>query len=586
MTEAAQARIKEILNNLYGEQTAVSLTQRIEDRLRGFDRTLDRGEWAEKRYQLSQRDAILITYGDMIREKAASPLKTLASFCREYLEGVVSGIHILPFFPWSSDDGFSVINYTEVDPQLGSWEDVLRLSQDYRLMFDAVINHISVESSWFQGFLRNDPHTRDFFIVPDEGWDYSKVVRPRTSPLLTTFETVEGEKKVWTTFSADQADLNYHNPELLYEMIELLLFYVSHGARMIRLDAIAFIWKESGTACIHLPQVHQIVQLFRTLFEWAAPETLIITETNVPHKDNVAYFGDGTNEAHLVYNFPLPPLVLHTFHTGSCRVISDWAASLHLPSDQTTFFNFLASHDGVGLNPARGILSDEQIDALVALTRAHGGFINSKTNQDGTSSPYELNINFYDALNDPKGREPLELQVDRFICSQAIMLALVGVPGIYFHSLVGSRGWPDGVAIKGQNRAVNRQKLACSTLEGELNEPGSRRSLVYRAYARMLRVRAENPAFDPHGEQQVLDCGPGVFGLIRRARDASNHPVICLHNVTRKSQSVRLDRLMIDRHVEKRSFFRDLINGSEIAARSIKIELRPYQVVWLSKIEP
>jgi glycosidase len=388
---------------------------------------------------LTQRDAVLITYPDQVREPDVPPLRTLADFCAQHLTDLISTIHLLPFYPYSSDDGFSVIDYRAVNPMLGDWDDVARLGKNFRLMFDAVINHVSAQSAWFQAFLRDDPRYRDWFIVVPDDADVSRVIRPRALPLLTAFETPSGAKKVWTTFSADQIDLNYRNPDVLIEIIETLLFYLAHGASWLRLDAIAFLWKEFGTTCLHLPQTHRIIQLLRAIVDAVAPQTILITETNVPHAENISYFGDGTNEAHLVYNFALPPLTLHAFHTGDARALTRWASELTLPSRQVTFFNFLASHDGIGLNPARGILRDDEIDALVARTIAHGGLVSYKANSDGTSSPYELNINYFDALNDPNARESLDTQIDRFVCAHAIMLALVGVPGIYFHSLFGSR---------------------------------------------------------------------------------------------------------------------------------------------------
>ena len=262
--------------------------------------------------RLSERDAILITYGDQVQSPPRLPLTVLADFCNRYLAGLVSGVHLLPFYPWTSDDGFSVRNYRVVDPALGDWRAVARFRRRFRLMFDAVINHVSARHAWFRGFRRGDSRYRNHFIVVEGNPDLSQVVRPRALPLLTRFETPTGEKAVWTTFSEDQIDLNFANPEVLLEIIDTLLLYVQHGAEFIRLDAIAYLWKEIGTPCIHLPQTHRIVQLLRAVLDEVAPHVMLITETNVPHADNVSYFGDGYDEAQMVYNFALPPLVLHT----------------------------------------------------------------------------------------------------------------------------------------------------------------------------------------------------------------------------------------------------------------------------------
>ncbi|MBI3915370.1 MAG: sugar phosphorylase [Chloroflexi bacterium] len=526
---------------------------------------------------LDERDAILITYSDQVREPGVPPLQTLADFCARHLSGIISGIHLLPFYPSSSDDGFAVINYRAVSPTLGNWNDIARLGGRFRLMFDAVVNHVSAQSVWFQGFLRDESRYRDYFIVVQEGADLSRVVRPRALPLLTKFNTPSGAKNVWTTFSADQIDLNYRNPAVLLEIVNLLLFYVARGAGFIRLDAIAFLWKEFGTACLHLPQTHHIIQLLRAVFDQVAPHVTIITETNVPHVENIAYFGDGGNEAQMVYNFALPPLTLHAFHTGNAETLSAWASGLSLPSHQVTFFNFLASHDGVGLNPARGILSDDEIHGLVQRTLAHGGLVSHKSNPDGTTSPYELNINYFDALSDPNGGEPLDTQVDRFIAAQAIMLSLVGVPGIYFHSLFGSRGWREGVAQTGQSRAINREKCECGLLEREIDNSASQRHRVFTRYRRLLQARATHPAFHPHGTMRVLDAGASVFAVLRVASGRAE-PALCLHNTSKRTVAVGISQAWtIARGLESTT---DLITGQEFQVTR-RIDLGPYQVLWL-----
>jgi glucosylglycerate phosphorylase len=526
---------------------------------------------------LSERDSVLITYADQLREPGRSPLQTLGAFAERYIAGLVSTIHILPFYPYSSDDGFSVIDYRAVNPAFGSWEDISRLGERFRLMFDAVINHCSIRHEWFLAFLRDDPAHRDYFVVVEDGSpDLSQVVRPRALPLLTEFQTASGPRQVWTTFSDDQVDLNFQNPDVLLEIVDTLLFYVERGAGLIRLDAIAYLWKEIGTSCIHLPQTHRIIQLLRTVLDAVAPHVLLITETNVPHLDNISYFGDGRNEAQLVYNFALPPLVLHTFHTGNSRVLSEWAAGLALPSAQTTFFNFLASHDGIGVNPARGILPDSEIDAIVEKVLRHGGLVSYKHDASGAQIPYELNINYFDALSDPAADEPLETQVDRFMAAQAIMLVLVGVPGIYFHSLFGSRSWQEGVQVTGRNRTINRQKFELTAFEHELNDESSIRRHVFDRFAQLLKARSASRAFHPHGRQQVLDVGEAVFALLRISPEGEER-VLCLHNISDRPVGVQTDDIATARSGP----FVDLIRNREMIGSLSQWSLEPYQTLWL-----
>jgi len=557
--------MKKLLNHLtflYGKDKAPQLYERAQKSVDGY-----RARVRVRNGELTERDSILITYGDQVHSPNESPLQTLNLFCKQYLTNIVSGIHILPFYPWTSDDGFSVLDYRKVDKNLGDWDDISSMQDRFRLMFDGVINHISAESDWFKGFLCDDPRYKNYFIAVENSPDLSQVVRPRTLLLLTTFNTPSGEKKVWTTFSDDQIDLNFKNPEVLLEILDILLMYVERGATFIRLDAIAYLWKEIGTTCIHLPQTHHVIQFLRAVLDEVAPHVHLITETNVPHADNISYFGDGTNEAQLVYNFALPPLTLHTFHTGDARTLSNWAKTLTLPSDKTTFFNFLASHDGIGLNPARGILSDEEIDSLVNKTLEHGGLISYKQNPDSTQSPYEMNINYFDALSNPNGDEPLDLQINRFIAAQAIMLSLLGVPGIYFHSLFGSRGWIEGVQQRGRNRTINREKCDVEKLQNELADSNSLRSKVFARYRQLLLARSSSSAFHPHGTQNILDIHPSVFAVERISPDGQSN-MLCLHNVAAEKVTFKTEQATA------------LFTNQFLPTSTITLE--PYQFLWMT----
>lgn len=560
---------------LYGPSTGHDVLERLRAILNRYQSLSSRSNAGEI---LSEQDSVLITYADQLHEPDVPPLQTLTHFCERYLSGLVSTIHVLPFFPYSSDDGFSVIDYKAINPAVGSWGDVSALSRRFRLMFDAVINHASVEHEWFQAFLKDDPQYRNYFIAVDGHPDLSQVVRPRALPLLTRFDTPSGSKQVWTTFSADQVDLNFQNPDVLLEIIDTLLFYVMQGAQLIRLDAIAYLWKEIGTSCIHLPQTHRIIRLFRAVLDVVAPHVLLVTETNVPHSDNMSYFGNGTDEAQMVYNFALPPLLLHTFYTGNSRVLSTWAAGLKLASKRTTFFNFLASHDGIGVNPARGILSEDEIEAMIARTVQHGGLVSYKNDPSGAQLPYELNINYFDALSDLGADEPMSTQINRFMAAQAIMLALVGVPGIYFHSLFGSRNWRAGVDLTGRNRTINRQKFDLAAFKSELEDESSLRYQVFQRYAQLLRARRASPAFHPYGEGYVVDCSEAIFAVLRASPNGSQR-VLCLHNISDQPQNVSIN---LKDEIGCSGVLTDLITDQLIGDISDgHLALQPYQILWL-----
>jgi glycosidase len=589
ISASLRARIRDHLTFLYGVERAGKVWQRLEALLHDFQRR-NPALTASPAAQLTERDAILITYGDQFQEPGAPALQTLHQVLTENLGYPVSGIHILPFFPYSSDDGFSVIDYTQVNPDFGTWTDVERLDQDFRLMFDAVINHVSRRSKWFRGFLAGDPEYADWFITVEPGTDLSMVVRPRALPLLTPVQTPDGEKLVWTTFSDDQIDLNYAHPALLLRIIEILLLYVEKGAQIIRLDAIAYLWKKIGTPCIHLEETHRVVKLMRGVLDAVAPGVILITETNVPHEENISYFGDpipeasGTDEAQMVYQFSLAPLVMHSLLTGNSRVISKWVAGLETPTAQATFFNFTASHDGIGVMPARGLLREAEIQTLVDAALAHGGRVSYKTNPDGSRSVYELNISYFDALSHPAADEPQTVQVARFAVSQAIMLALAGVPGIYVHSLLGSRSWNEGVTQTGHNRTINRQKFDRAALERELADPSSLRSRVFAAYRRLLRARASDLAFHPHGSQRVIFLNEGVFALLRTSPAGDSH-VLCLQNLSGRTQPLLLhpDALSLPP-----GLWRDLLSEQvyPVGGEGLSLPLPSYAVRWLKAQDP
>ncbi len=561
------------LEFLYSKKKAEAAAVKLANIISEFRRK--HPNMVEKEAELSEKDASLITYADQFQSPNDPALQVLADVVNRHFKDVVNCIHLLPFYPYSSDDGFSVIDYTKINPDFGSWGDFVPLRQNFRLMFDAVINHISVKSEWFRKFLNDDPAYKDYFITIDPNTDLRSVTRPRTHPLLTPFDTKSGTRWVWTTFSSDQVDINYRNPEVLLEIIRILLFYVEKGAEFIRLDAIGYLWKGIGTTCIHLPQTHRVIQLMRSVLDQVAPHVVLITETNVPHKENISYFGNGENEAQMVYNFALAPLILHTFHTGNAEKLSYWAKSLETPGDRAAFFNFIASHDGIGVMPAKGILDEEEIQHLVDKTLVHGGLVNYKTNSDDSQSPYELNITLFDALSDPNSTEPDDLKIDRFIASQAIMLALAGVSGIYVHSFFGSSNYLEGARKSGHNRTINREKWQLEEFETRLANPTSIAFRVFEKYRAILNIRCHQPAFHPQGGQQIILENPAVFAIMRTSPEG-REKVICLQNV-----SVTPQTFISNDTFRSNQKLVDLISGGEFSNIEEEFHLAPYQVRWL-----
>ena len=577
------------LSRLYGEDTAKEYMPELERICRVYyayktEEMLERTKTLDPKNLFTEEDVILITYGDLIREEGASPLTTLSKFCGLYLKQTINTLHILPFFPYSSDRGFAIEDFETVDPELGSWKDIEDLASRYKLMFDGVINHVSSKSRWFQRFLDGTPHYKDFFISYDSYDDLtseerSAIFRPRTTDILTKFHTIDGEKHVWSTFSKDQIDLNYKNPEVLVRVIEILLLYARKGADIIRLDAITFLWASPGTSCANLEETHMIVKVFRDILDLVAPHVSIITETNIPHEDNISYFGNGSDEAHMVYNFALPPLVLHTFYTKDTTRLNEWAESLKPPSETTAYFNFLDSHDGVGLMAVKDLLSHDEIQFIIRRAREHGGYISYKTDKDGQEVPYEINITWFNALCREDGTPHTDLQVDKFIASRAMALALQGVPGIYLHSFFGTRNDIDVVSCPISKREVNRKALDYNTLTKAIDDPDTLTSKIIRKLNSIISLRTKQSAFHPNGAQKILKVKPEIFAVLRTSPNEDQH-ILSLINIT--DDEIQIAIPLREVQVLKQEWY-DLISQDKHTFKdeNISLTLKPYDIVWL-----
>ncbi len=520
-----------------------------------------------------ETDIWMIAYGDSIQSPNCMPLQSLFHFARRHLSGLINGVHILPFFPYSSDDGFSVINFSQVNESLGTWQDIEAISKEFHLMGDLVVNHCSSRSLWFENYKQCKHPGKDYFITVDDDFDVSQVVRPRTSALLRTVETFEGKKKVWCTFSHDQVDLNYQNPQLLWEMIKTIKLYLDNGVRIFRLDAVAFLWKKSGTPSIHLKQTHEMVRLFRTLIEHHSEDAIIITETNVPNTENLSYLGNA-NEAHAVYNFSLPPLLLQALNSGNCQHLKQWLVTMPPSQMGTFYFNFIASHDGIGLRPAEGLLDQSEINELANCMKEFGGRISWRTSDDGQDKPYEINITLFDALQGTN-KGPDRWQIARFMCAHGVMLALEGVPAIYIHSFLGTQNYYQGVEHTNHNRTINRFKWNEHELEALL-AADNHHSVVFNKMKQLLSIRRKESSFHPNAEQFVLHINDELFGFWRQSIDRKDK-VFCIFNVTNQVQPLDLTCLNLPHD----GTWQDLVSNTRYQDIYETVKLKPYQFVWL-----
>ena len=522
-----------------------------------------------------QGDCLVISYGDSILQEGEKPLHSLKQFLDRQVKGSINAVHILPFYPFTSDDGFSVLDYSSVNESLGDWSDIEDIASDYRLMSDLVINHCSARSPWFENFIKGRDPGRNFFVTASPEDDLSGVVRPRTNPLLREVETADGVQHVWCTFSHDQVDLNFRNPEVLKQFASIIRQYLDSGVRIFRLDAVAFLWKEPGTSCINLDQTHEAVRLLRTLIEQAQSDAVIVTETNIPNRENLAYFGNA-NEAHWVYNFSLPPLLVNTLVTGDCNYLKQWMMSMPPARNGTAYFNFIASHDGIGLRPAEGLLDDSEINTLVETMQQFGGRISWRAVDENRSKPYEINISLFDALQGTQAG-PDQWGLHRFICAHAIMLALEGVPAIYIHSLVGTRNDYQRVENAGHNRAINRHQWDYAELEARLSDADSSESKVFNGLKQLLEIRRQQSAFHPNATQFTLHLGSQLFGFWRQSMDRQQS-IFCVSNISDQIQTLNLS----DINLIDNENWHDLISGISCNQKMQSIEMQPYQTVWIT----
>ena len=574
-------RIKMRLGRIYGRDKADELADRIYMLIGRYGVAPLNGGVGERKEagleRWNEKDAVVITYGDMVQEEGEPPLQVLKEFCDRRLRGAINTVHILPFFPSSSDAGFSVIDYRKVARELGDWADIERISRDYGLMVDLVLNHCSRRSAWFRDYVNGIAPYDAYFQEVNLDEDLSQVMRPRPTPLHSETETARGMRNVWTTFSADQVDLNWRSPDVLFEFLDLILGYVARGSRIIRLDAVAFLWKEPGTRCVHLPQTHEVVKLMRDVLLTVAPQVILLTETNVPHDENISYFGRG-DEAHMVYQFALPPLLLHALLRNDSTYLQKWARNLDDPPRSCTFFNFTASHDGIGVRPLEGLVPAEEQEWLVEQIAARDGLVSYRSMPDGSKKPYELNVTYRSALT-IAGED--ELSARRFLCSQCVMLSLRGVPGIYFHSLVGEFNWVEGPEREeGENRDINRRRWDYQELEAKLDDPDGDHAWIMNVYTHMLRVRSNCPVFHPDAPQEVLQTGKELFVLVRRSL-CGRFKVLCAANLT--GGPVPLPSELLRLHLGPAYGYRNLLNGrpAEFDGDG-EHALGPYECAWVT----
>ena len=567
-----QKKISSILNTIYKSNLDKKDIDYVKDQIIQIIKKFNKKN-SKKKLKISEQTSLVISYGDNVYANNTNSIKVFQNFFKKNLSKYFSAVHFLPFYPSSSDSGFAVKDHYKIEKKIGSWSDIKRISKFNHVMADIVINHSSARGLWFKNFLKKKRPGKDYFLTVNSKFDVSKVVRPRDHKLLKKIDIFKKSDYLWRTFSADQIDLNFKNPTVLLRFIKIMIHLVNNGVTIFRLDAIAYLWKKNGTNCINLKQTHEIVKLLRLITNLLNVETIIITETNLPEKENLSYFGKN-DEANWIYNFSLPPLLIHAFLFENSSYLNKWSENLPNTKFQNNYLNFIASHDGIGMRPTEGILNQKSLNNFLKRLKKNGSKFSYRKVQNKSRKVYEANITIFDALkksdSDPSGK----FYLDRYIAAHAIMISFEGIPAVYFNSLFGKSNDEAKYVITGNNRDVNRYKWNYKNIKKKLSEKKSKQSIFYQNLVKLLEIRRKQKAFHPNAKRSNINLGSKLFCFKRISLD-KKQSIISITNCSSVDQYPKLE--------QKYYKWKNIINP-KIKSLSKSLKLKPFETMWLSNI--
>ncbi|WP_440922426.1 alpha-amylase family glycosyl hydrolase [Candidatus Pelagibacter sp.] len=528
----------------------------------------------KKKKSISEKTTLVICYGDSVYSEKKKSIKVFQSFFQKKLKNYFNTIHFLPFYPSSSDSGFAVKDHYKVENKLGNWQDVKNVSKLSNVMADIVINHSSARGLWFKNFLKKKEPGKDYFLIVNSKFNTSKVVRPRDHKLLKKIKIFKKSDYLWRTFSPDQIDLNFRNPHVLIQFIKIMIHLINNGVTIFRLDAIAYLWKENGTQCINLKQTHEIIKLFRYIINLLNVQTTIITETNLPEKENLSYFGSN-DEANWIYNFSLPPLLIHAFLFENSSYLNKWSKNLPNTKNENCYLNFIASHDGIGIRPTEGLLNKKTLNSFLKRLKKNGSKFSYRKVQNKVKKVYEANITIFDALKKSDYDQKGEFYLERYVSAHAIMISFEGIPAIYFNSMFGASNDEAKFIITGNNRDVNRYRWNLKNISNKLKVKNTKQSIFYNKLCNLLNIRRKQKAFHPNAQRINLNFGSKIYGFKRISKD-KKQTIICITNLSSKSQKTRI--------VKKSKKIKNLLNLRIKLENKKFLVLKPFETVWLSNI--
>ena len=525
----------------------------------------------KKKKSISEKTTLVICYGDSVYSEKNKSIRVFKNFFQKKLKNYFNTIHFLPFYPSSSDSGFAVKDHYKIDSKLGNWFDIKSFSKKSDIMADMVINHSSARGLWFKNFLKAKRPGKDYFLTIDSKFNTSKVVRPRDHKLLKKIDIFNKTDYLWRTFSPDQLDLNFKNPAVLLRFIKIMINLINHGVTIFRLDAIAYLWKESGTKCINLNKTHEIIKLLRVISGLLNTQTLIVTETNLPEKENLSYFGKN-DEANWIYNFSLPPLLIHAFLFENNSYLYNWSKKLPRSKKGNCYLNFIASHDGIGMRPTEGLLSSKALKDFLYRLKKNGSKFSYRKIQNKSKKIYEANITVFDALK-KTNYDNGKFSFERYISAHSIMIAFEGVPAVYFNSIFGTSNDEAKFVITGNNRDVNRYKWNLKNISNKLNNKDSKEYYFYKKISNLLSIKKKQKAFHPNASRENINLGPKIF-CFKRESINKKQTIICITNLSSKIQYLKLSKKFLK--------YKDLLGSKIFFTIDKRIKLDPCQTIWLS----
>lgn len=428
---------------------------------------------------IAPNSAILSVYPDHISD-GGNTLEQLDAFLDERFASAFETLHILPFFPSTGDGGYAVSDHKAVSSRYGTWREIRKLSARFRLIADLVLNHVSSSHFWVSSFLAGDAAFDDFFIELDPKADLRAIERPpRDTPVLSPFKSSLGVRHLWTTFGPDQVDLNYRNPAVLRAIRDIAQSLASEGVSSLRLDAIAYVWKEFGSSCANLPQAADVLRLLRAGLGADRPN--LIAEVDAELQGHFLR-GDGADFA---FRFDLAPCLAHSLVTGKSDCLYRWISS-NSGVDFSRSILFLANHDSLYLRPQAPILDDREVDDLVE-TAIRVGCIPVVRGDRIYQISGPLHLMFSGEF---------EIVCRRIALAMFLLASLPGIPMVYLNTLLAA----PLAALNSEEgpRSINRYKFGVAEIHHLLQSTCREKLLarvlgIFSSRRRMNSLAADRP---------------------------------------------------------------------------------------------